>query len=103
MEWRSFFAALSFVFVSCGNSDQKENQSNNSVKKENKKTISSENLGKMELTISGDIEGERAGVADFYHGSTRSTEWWEITGHDSRGGQTFSLDLKLMVMGQELS
>lgn len=97
------FAALSFVFVSCGNSDQKENQSNNSVKKEKKKTVSSENFGTIKLTVSGDIEGDRAGVADFYHGNAGSTEWWEISGHDSPGGQTFSVDLKLMVIGQELA
>lgn len=93
---------LALAFVSCGNSDQKENQSNNSVKKEKKKTVSSENLGKMELTISGDIEGKRTGTADFYYGSAGSIKSWDIGGHDSRTGQTFSLNLRIQSMNEEI-
>lgn len=97
--------ALVFAFISCGNSsEQKENQGDNSVKKEKKEVRSSENFGKIELTLSGDLQGERNGVADFYHGSARSTEWWEISAHHGRvGEQKFSFNLKLTTMNQELS
>lgn len=96
---------LIFAFISCGNSnEQKESQSDNSVKKEKKEVRSSENFGKIELSLSGDLQGERIGVADFYHGSARSTEWWEIRAHHGRvGKQKFSFNLKLTTMNQELS
>lgn len=98
-----FLTAFSLVLISCENSgEQKESQSDNPVTSEKKKTVSSENLGKMELTISGDIEGTRTGTADFYYGSTGPITLWDISSHDSRTGQTFSFYLRIQSMNEEI-
>ena len=51
-----------------------------------------DDLGEVELTLSGDLDGVRAGMADFYGQEAAGLHLWEISMHDF-SPQTFSLTL----------
>src|SRR5690606_1825159 len=68
---------LSVSLMSCGNDD------NNS---------SSSDFGEINLTVTGQLEDNFSGMADFHQSEVLSTQVWEISGHDYNP-QTFSIQL----------
>jgi hypothetical protein len=49
-------------------------------------------LGDVELTVRGDVEGARTGMADFHGDENVGLHYWQISMHD-HGPQSFSLTL----------
>lgn len=68
---------LSVSLMSCGNDD------NNS---------SSSDFGEINITVTGQLEDNFSGMADFHQSEVLSTQVWEISGHDYNP-QTFSIQL----------
>ncbi|TVR17836.1 MAG: hypothetical protein EA391_03715 [Balneolaceae bacterium] len=51
-------------------------------------------LGQVSLTVSGDVQGEKTGMADFYGQDLGSLHYWELSFNDF-SPQTYSLQLSL--------
>lgn len=85
------FGSLIFMFallyVGCANSGKK---------------TSSEIKGFINISVSGSVEGERSGTADFFQGESGKNQWWTISGHDTNP-QTFSIKLQLISTSDEVS
>jgi|SRR5690554_3091646 len=77
---------LSTSLVACGGDDNNVNNSGGF------------DLGEISVTVSGDMEGNFSGMADFDHLATGNIETWEISGHDY-DPQSFSISFMDMVIG----
>ncbi len=75
-----FILTFSLFLLSCSSDDDN--------------TVDLPNLGSVAIALSGDIEGNRTGVADFSFLDLGSMQTWELSFNDF-GPQTFSLNLML--------
>ncbi|MGO3706353.1 MAG: hypothetical protein ACTJGD_00815 [Mesonia hippocampi] len=71
---------FSIGLIACENDDNKNNPPNNS------------DFGEITLKVTGDLNANFSGMADFYHLKVSNTETWEISGHDYKP-QTFSFNI----------
>jgi len=73
-------------FIACDSNDDKNNAPNNS------------GLGEINFTVTGEVEGDFSGMADFHHFEMMNSETWEISGNNY-DPQTFSLQFMSGVVG----
>lgn len=71
----SLFAVI--LFISCSDDSTTSEDNGNS------------NLGEATIVVSGDVEGERSGLADFWSSNQAGTHLWDISMNDLNP-QTFS-------------
>lgn len=86
------FGALmlfSFILLSCSSDDDSSG-------------IGGNNLGSVEITLSGDLEGNRSGIADFSYLDLGAIQQWELNFNDYNP-QTFDLNLMIMSVDEDLS
>ena len=87
---------ISFALVSCSDDDDKNSGPAGGT------PDPSSDLGNITLAVTGDVEAEHSGMADFFQMDVGNTRIWELNMHDY-SPQTFDLTLMLTSTPDKIS